>query len=542
MPTLFTIRNNTRTNILEIIMLEVRKAAAAGDLSTLKKLSLNSDFNIDEPGPKSGKTAAHFAAEGGHFEVIYWLLEKGANFYCTDNAGKTAIDYLQQKEFTSIDSGPMLKGSRQYYLCNAHYKIWFAHDRAIFMPYLYQDDFRKYRENNPDGHMSLVYSQALLSDAALSELVEFAKKYQIILISFENDLGTLTEQFGTKEDKLCYQLASYELSQYPNQGDGNLAVVADLIRWSTVLLRIGNYSDTDVEVGQHIWINSIPRDKPLALNLGTLIYPPNQVVPWLNGDIIAASSLFPQPHCEGVFRITLSKTSCFIIQQVQLSLLASCSRQKMERRIASQQGLTQTFSDISLYLKDFFTCCDSDRFITDNFTSDEIMKVKTNGLELFSREQKASILERMANLMRKKVEAEYESPEMAHQYSHVFRNVKSDEHEKFLINYMQAILMTNIKENVKRLTGSYIFSTPIGQHIIRDSSFKGYSIYFDEASQSAFRSTNTVKFNTPIAENEKTIQTQKCADLSFTPFGMADVLERSQNLQEEHQNELRFTM
>jgi hypothetical protein len=45
-----------------------------------------------------------------------------------------------------------------------------------------------------------------------------------------------------------------------------------------------------------------------------------------------------------------------------------------------------------------------------------------------------------------------------------------------------------------------------------------------------------------IAENEKTIQTQKCADLSFTPFGMADVLERSQNLQEEHQNELRFTM
>lgn len=522
-------------------MLEFRQAAEKGDVSVLEKLSLNrgADFNIDEFGPKSGKTAAHFAAERGHFEVIYWLLQKGANFYCKDNAGKTAIDYLQEKEFTSINSSPMLKGKRQYYLCNAHFKIWFAHDPSLFMPYLYQDDFRQYRENNPDGYMSLVYSKTLLSNAAFSELVEFAKEYKITLISFENDLKTLTEQFGKKEDNLCYQLASYELSHYPNQGGGNLAVVADLIRWSSVLLRIGNYSDTDVKIGDHKWTDSIHLDKFLALNLGSLIYPPNQVVPWVNGDIIAASSLFPRPHPEGIFRITLSKTSCFMIQQIQLSLLVNCSQQQMKRRIASQQFLTKTFSNVSLYLKDFFTCCGSDRSITDNFTSDEIISVQSGGLELFSIEQRASILERMANLMRRKVEEEFETPEMAHQYSRVFRNVRSDEHEKFLMNYTQAIQMSNIKEGVKRLTGSYIFSAPIAKYIIPDN-FKKYSIYSNEAIQSAFRSTNTVKFDTPIAENERINKTQKCADLSFTAFGMADVLERSQDLQEEHQKEFKF--
>lgn len=529
-----------KVNILEIMMLEFRKAAAAGNLLALEELSLNrgNDFNIDEPDSKSGKTAAHFAAEGAHFEVIYWLFEQEANFYQADNAGKTAIDYLQQKEFTAIDSGPMLKGHRQYYLCNAHYKIWLAHTPTLFMPYLYQDDFRQYRENNPNGYMSLVYSKTLLNDAALSELVEFAAEYQISLISFENDLKTLTDQFGTKEDKLCYQLASYELSQYPNHGGGNLAVVADLIRWSSVLLRIGSYSDTDVEVGQHKWLGSIPRDKSLTLNLGTLIYPSHQVMPWLNGDIIAVSSLFSRPHPEGILRITLSKTACFMIQQVQLSLLASCSQQRMERRIATQQFVTKTFSDFSLYLKDFFTHCGSASFIADNFTPGEVLSIQGCGLESFSSEQQTPIIERVANLMRRKIEKDFETPEMARQYSRIFQNTKNDEHEKFLMNYMQAMQMTNIKEGIRQLTGSHIFFTPIGKHIIPDS-FKRYSIYFDETTQSAFRSTNTVKFDTPTAEIERVIKTQKCADLSFTAWGMADVMQRSQDLQEEHQKAFR---
>lgn len=518
-------------------MLEFRKAAAANNLSELKRLwdAKGDDFNIDEPGPQSGKTAAHVAAERAHFETIYWLLEKGANFYCKDHAGKTAIDYLQHKELTSSDPEPMLKKSRQYFLCNAHSKIWLAHDPAIFMPYLYQNDFKQYREKNSEGSISLVYSESLLNTAALSELSEFAEKYQISLISFENDLKKLTEQFGTETDKRCYQLASYELSQYPKQKGGNLAVVADLIRWSTVLLRIGSYADTDVEIGQHKWIDSIPMEKSVALNLGSLIYNPNQTVPWLNGDIIAVSSLFPQSHQEGPFKITLSKAACCMIQQVQLSLVSSCE-QNMKKRIMTQQFITNTMSDFSSYLQDYFKACGTGSEITNNFSSNEIIKIQTNGLESLSNEQRASIIERMANLKRKTIEEEYGSPKRAHKYSNVFKNVEIDEHEKFLMNYMQAIQMTNIKEKVKQLTGTYVFSTPVWKCIANDN-WKMYSIYSNEAVKSAFRSTNTVKFDTLNSENERAVKKTKCADLSFTFFGMTDVLRRSQALKEEHEEE-----
>ncbi len=112
-----------------ISMLEFRIASAADNLLDMERLSRDrgDDFNIDEPGPKSGKTASHFAAEKANFKVLYWLFERGANFYCKDDTGKTAVDYLQQKEFTFIGSNPLLRGDRKYHLCNAHYKIWFLH-------------------------------------------------------------------------------------------------------------------------------------------------------------------------------------------------------------------------------------------------------------------------------------------------------------------------------------------------------------------------------------------------------------------------------
>ncbi|KTC76203.1 putative glucosyltransferase Lgt1 [Legionella birminghamensis] len=518
-------------------MLEFRKAAAANDLSELKRLwdVKGEDFNIDEPGPQSGKTAAHVAAERGHFETIYWLLEKGANFYCKDNEGKTAIDYLQQKELTSSDPEPMLKRSRQYFLCNAHYKIWLAHDPAIFMPYLYQNDFREYREKNPAGFLSLVYAKSLLNTSALLELSEFAEKNQISLISFENDLKTLIEQFGTATDKRCYQLASYELSKYSNQNGGNLAVVSDLIRWSSVLLRIGSYADTDVEIGQHKWTDSIPMEKSVALNLGSLIYDPNQTVPWLNGDIIAVSSLFPQSHQEGPFKITLSKAACCLIQNVQLSLISSCEY-NMEKRIRAQQSALNTLSNLSSYLQDYFKACGTESKIIQTFSPNEIITIQTNGLESFYNEQRASIIERMANLKRRAVEEEFGSPKKAHKYSSVLKDVKSDEHEKFLVNYMRAIQMTNIKERVKQLTGIFVFSTPVWRCIGNDN-WKMYSIYSNEAVKSAFRSRNTVQFDTLNSENERVLKKSKCADLSFTFFGMADVLRRSEALKAEHQKE-----
>jgi len=105
----------------------------------------------------------------------------------------------------------MLLEDRKYHLSNAHYKIWLAHDPEILMPYLYQDDFRQYREKNSCGYCSLVYYGKLLSNKGMSDLIEFAEKYKIALISFEKDLEELTNTFGTEKDKQSYKLASYEL-------------------------------------------------------------------------------------------------------------------------------------------------------------------------------------------------------------------------------------------------------------------------------------------------------------------------------------------
>lgn len=513
-------------------MLELRIAAANNDILKLERLSneMGECLNVNEPGLKTGKTAAHFAAKNGHFKAIYWLFEKKADFFFKDKSGKTPIDYLQEKEFTVINPNSVSKGDRQYYLCNAHCKIWLAHDPDIFMPYLYQNDFREYREKNPNGYISLIYSRSLLNDNAYSELKMFAKKFNITLISFEKDFLDLLSQYGTEEDKACYGLAVYEFTHYPNKG-GNLAVVADLIRWSSILLRKGSYSDTDVEIGQHKWTNSIIMEKSVALNLGSLITD-NRIIPWLNGDIIAVSSLFPQAHDQGDFRITLSNTACTMLKNVQSSLIFNCEN-RLATRLSKQRFLTSIFSDISLFLQDYFKCLSTEANLKTNFSSQDIEKIIEKGLELFSKEEKESILERMATLMRKRVEKEYEYPELAHKHSRVFHNVKLDEHEKFLKNYMQAILMTNIKESIKNITGSYVFSGPVWECIGQDN-WEKYSIYSNKVVESSFRSTNTVKFNTDNEENEKALKTQKFADLSFTPFGMEEVMERSQKLREEH--------
>jgi hypothetical protein len=514
-----------------VTSLNFRVAAASNNIEEMEKLSLalGDTFDINEAGPKSGKTAAHAAAERANFKAIYWLLEKGADFHSKDNIGKTAADYLQEREFAAIGSDPMSKGDRKYFLCNAHCKIWSAHDPELYMPYLYENDFKNYRENNPNGYVSLVYSINLLSAKSLAELKTCAEKYQIDLISFEEDLASLTDQFGTEKDKLSYALARSELEEYPNQGGGNLAVVADLLRWCSTLIRKGSYADTDVQIGQHKWTHSISMKKALTFNIGTLIDGHKTTI-WMNGDIIAASSLFPQPH-KGNFRITLSKTACYILQSVQTSLVSNCV-QNRKMRVTQQQYLTTDFLDLSVYAKEFFNVATSNEL--KYFTAEEIKKAKTDGLAQFSKDERKSFIEKMANLMRLKVEKEYATPEMARKFSRVFQDVNDTEHERFLNRHLQAMQMTNIKESVKQLSGLYAFSGQIWECIGSDN-WHEYSIYSNRNVPSAFRSTNTVPFNTTLAEHQKTIQSGIGADLSFTPFGMKHVLERSKALQESQQ-------
>lgn len=481
-------------------------------------------FKINDAGPKSGKNAAHVAAERSNFLALYWLIERGADFECKDNAGKTAAEYLQQSELAAIGTDPMSKGDRKYYLCNAHEKIWLAHDPAHFMPYLYQEDFRQYRARNPDGDISAIYSRSLLSDAAFAELTEFATAHKVALVCFETDFARLTDQYGTNEDKCVHRFASSELAQYPNEGGGNLAVVADLIRQSTVLLRMGNYVDTDVEVGQHRWTGSIRTEKAFAYNLGSLIYSQG-MTPWINIDILAPASLFPRP-LKGNFKITLSKTACYLIKKTQTTLLDQYLKNN-KLRIEQQKNINRIFTDLSAFLKNFFNASGAE--LANTFTSSEINRVRARGLELLTQDEKGSVLKRVVNLLRAKVIKEYGSLDMAQQYSELFLTIKSDEHEKFLLLYMQKVQTSNLKLCVKALTGTDHLAPLIGRAILSDEWDK-YSIYASEELASAFRTKNTVRFNTPIKELERIILTQSCADLSFTPGGMADVMKRSEAL------------
>ena len=228
----------------------------------------------------------------------------------------------------------------------------------------------------------------------------------------------------------------------------------------------------------------------------------------------------------------LSKTALFIIKNVQLSLIESCNSRMMSR-IEIQKFLTTTVSDLSLYLKDFFKSCRSESILTDNFSPEVISSVQINGLESFSTEDKSSIIKKMANLMKERVVAEHGGLDKAREHSDLFHNVSDEEHEKFLTNYMLATQMYNIKEGVKQLSGTHVFFRHIWECIKRDD-WEKYSIYFNEKVQLAFRSQNTVKFNTSYEENQNLIHTKWCAHLSFTPFGMKKVLEQSEDLQEYH--------
>lgn len=75
-------------------MKEFMKAAAKGNLKKLQELlqkQKSEKGGIDESNEISGKTALHFAVEKGHFNVVKWLLEQGADINVQDTSHQTAL-------------------------------------------------------------------------------------------------------------------------------------------------------------------------------------------------------------------------------------------------------------------------------------------------------------------------------------------------------------------------------------------------------------------------------------------------------------------
>ncbi len=80
----------------------VRICAANNDLLGMKILHC-CHISIDSPGPKSGRTALHFAVVRKHVDCVRWLIKEGADPNRCDKNGNTAIDLaIGEPELISI--------------------------------------------------------------------------------------------------------------------------------------------------------------------------------------------------------------------------------------------------------------------------------------------------------------------------------------------------------------------------------------------------------------------------------------------------------
>lgn len=68
----------------------LRESAAGGNLNKVQK-ELESGTPVDCTSYSSGRTALHFAAEGGHVDVVRLLIERGANVEAKDAADETPL-------------------------------------------------------------------------------------------------------------------------------------------------------------------------------------------------------------------------------------------------------------------------------------------------------------------------------------------------------------------------------------------------------------------------------------------------------------------
>nr|XP_033803600.1 ankyrin repeat domain-containing protein 42 isoform X2 [Geotrypetes seraphini] len=85
-------------------------AAFRGDLLTLRKLVENGIININERDDK-GATPMHKAAGQGQIECLQWLIEIGADYDITNEAGETPKDVA--KRFAQLAAVKLLGGSEE---------------------------------------------------------------------------------------------------------------------------------------------------------------------------------------------------------------------------------------------------------------------------------------------------------------------------------------------------------------------------------------------------------------------------------------------
>jgi len=69
-----------------------------GNVTIVKILLESKSIHVDEPMPRSRRTALHFATEKNHVEIARLLLQAGANKNAKSRRGRTPLDVARRKD------------------------------------------------------------------------------------------------------------------------------------------------------------------------------------------------------------------------------------------------------------------------------------------------------------------------------------------------------------------------------------------------------------------------------------------------------------
>lgn len=77
---------------------EFLKIVASGNLFDVMAMLGSGRVDVNAKEPVYGRTALMVASDWGHFEIVKYLVENGANVNLKDKDGKTALDFAETNE------------------------------------------------------------------------------------------------------------------------------------------------------------------------------------------------------------------------------------------------------------------------------------------------------------------------------------------------------------------------------------------------------------------------------------------------------------
>jgi glucosyltransferase Lgt1/2/3 len=197
-----------------------------------------------------------------------------------------------------------------------HVKIWLSKDKDTFLNLENCVRLVKMRELNPRDEIHFIYDSNLLSEKALRELEVFCDKYQIISKDVQKEVIPYCQ---TEEEKNLIEIYTSEITNL-NAG-GNLAVGSDILRWLKPVYELGTYTDFDGHVDTSKLPETILVDKPLLMNIGSVVIKGDVESVYINNDVVA---------------VVNSQDALSDIQKIQKTIYTNCSQQSQEQTFIAE--------------------------------------------------------------------------------------------------------------------------------------------------------------------------------------------------------------